>query len=504
MRWLTLTMFIIFTFSSLGAQEYSISPTSPFFNKIVESPKYNSSKPLNPIRVSALTFNKVFVCAPKNAYAWIVTDRYGVVSDIDGNGLNDIPFTAADGLAAWTGRAYVAFQTSPGNFQCVAVSNVYDTPYGISVGDFDGDGKKDLVFTSAGNNAAFTLRNNGGWSFTEQMIGQGGGFPNHIAVRDVDAGPGAEILYTDENFSLFKYNFLSNSLTTLNTECMEGLSVADINNDGNQDIVCGTSNFMNVGYGFVKFQLNLGNSGWSSLYYLSNQAGTWHGVTTGDFNKDGKIDVASCKAYTQSVHIFYNNGGNPPTFTEAAVVYPGAFLDACELTVADLDCDGDYDIVWSAYNWTGSGPTIGYLENGYPNNTWTNYIIENNTYRAYGVAVSYMNNDKKPDIIAGLNNGLYIYYNTSNIDTTKCAPITPVNVSENDYNKTDILVKENKISISFKDNVNGYISIYDVRGNLLLSNKINGKSLDFKLNRKGVYIIDIRTDKVKTTRKIIL
>jgi len=268
-----------------------------------------------------------------------VTDRYGVVSDIDGNGLNDIPFTAADydqWAGSWPGYAYVAFQTSPGNFQCVAVSNQRNTPYGISVGDFDGDGKKDLVFSSARNNAAFTLRNNGGWSFTEQMIGQGGGFPNHMAVRNVDAGPGAEVLYTDEYHKLFKYNFLSNSLTTLNTECKEGLSVADINNDGNQDIVCGTSNSNSSGY--IKFQLNLGGN-WSPLYLLNDQERNWHGVTTGDFNKDGKIDVASC-ATEDSIHIFYNNGGNPPTFTEAAVVNTGSSLYYCELTVADLDCDG--------------------------------------------------------------------------------------------------------------------------------------------------------------------
>ena len=208
----TVTFFISIAYSSLGAQEYSISPASPFFKKIVESPNHNNSNPSNPIRLSALTFDRVFICAPQSYYVWIVTDRYGVVSDIDGNGLNDIPFTA--GNQQLYGYAYVAFQTSPGNFQCVAVSNQHLNTYGISVGDFDGDGKKDLVFAAASDNAAFTLRNNGGWSFTEQMIGQGGGFPNHMAVRNVDAGPGAEILYTDEYYRLFKYNFLSNSLTT--------------------------------------------------------------------------------------------------------------------------------------------------------------------------------------------------------------------------------------------------------------------------------------------------
>jgi hypothetical protein len=509
MRWITLITSVIFTFSSLGAQEYSISPNSPFFNKIVESPKYNSPKPLNPIRVSALTFNRVFICSPLVGYLWIVTDRNDVVSDIDGNGLKDIPFTSAY-EASWDsfpGRAFVAFQTSPGNFQCVSVSNNHNTPYGISVVDFNGDGKKDLVFSTARNNAVFRLINNGGWSFTEQLIGLGGGFPNHLAVRNVDAGPGAEILYTDEYHYLYKYNFLSNSLTTLNTECMEGLIVADINNDGNQDIVCGTSNAYFPGY--LKFQLNLGGSSWSSLYLLNNQSRRWHGIKTGDFNKDGRIDVASCSIDDRSVHIFYNNGGNPPTFTEAAVVYIEDIVsnsNYCELTVADLDCDGDYDIVWTTDGRIEPTYThsLGYLENGYPSNIWTNYIIEPFLgYSSYGAVVSDINNDKKPDIIAAMGSGLSIYYNTSNIDTAKCAPITPVDISEI-RPKTNIFINKNEVSISFDQPVNGLVSLYEISGRKVLNKKLDNQKVSFRVDKQGIYIIEINTDKLKQKQTILI
>ncbi|MEO0218369.1 MAG: hypothetical protein ABIL72_07590 [candidate division WOR-3 bacterium] len=43
----------------------TISPTSPFFNKIIKE-EINFNKPQEPIKVSALTFNRVFICAPRN------------------------------------------------------------------------------------------------------------------------------------------------------------------------------------------------------------------------------------------------------------------------------------------------------------------------------------------------------------------------------------------------------------------------------------------------------
>ncbi|MEO0159678.1 MAG: VCBS repeat-containing protein [candidate division WOR-3 bacterium] len=432
---------------------------------------------------------KKFVCAPRNLAVHIITDRYKISADFDNNGLNDIPFVASD--SNLQGQAYMAFQILPDSFQCVPISNVHNTSYGISILDFNNDNKKDLVFSAAGNNGVYSLRNNGNWNFTEIQIGTGAGWPNHVAVRK--QGSSYQVLYTDEYNKLFLYDFSNNILSTINNECKQGLSVADINGDGSQDVVCGTSKFNQSGY--LKFQLSQGNS-WSSLYYVSPIAGNYHGIVTADFDKDGKVDIAACNASDNSVHVFRNNGGNPPTFTEITNVSLGATLDRCELSVADIDCDGKLDIVW-ARGWYGSGPTLGYLKNNWP--SWTNNIIENNFYNAYGVTTVYVNGDKRPDIALGLGNQLYIYYNRLIVDENMCETMA-VSKAEKNYDKNYILkveVNKKQIKLVFKRYFEGKIEIYDVLGRLLIRNNFSGYEVSFNVPSSGIYIVKLKEQKLK-------
>jgi hypothetical protein len=130
------------------------------------------------------------------------------------------------------------------------------------------------------------------------------------------------------------------------------------------------------------------------------------------------------------------------------------------------------DIIWTRGAYAGQGPSIGYIEN--KNGIWINRIIESSqsgdySYSPYGCAVGDINGDNKPDIAAIFNDTLYAYYNT--------CTITPLEIPE-------IYMKKNRISISFKDNVNGTISVYEVDGRLLSSTKINGRILEFKLSKK--------------------
>ncbi len=461
--------------------------------------------PDSTIRLNTLTFSRTYVCAPRDDYLWMVTDRYDVVHDIDGNGLVDIPFTAADyesdgWSSSWPGYTYVAFQTSPGNFSCQAISNRHDTPYGVSVGDFNGDSRIDVVFATARDNAAFTLRNDGGWSFTEQRIGSGGGFPNHLAVRNVDAGPGAEVLYTDENGYLYQYSYTTSSLTTVNTSCAEGLAVEDLNGDSQQDVICGTGNAYTSGR--IIYQIRTGSS-WSSIRYVTTTTRYYHGVKAADINDDGRVDVVSCVGPT--VYVWYNNGGTYPTFTERSYsTGSSASVDACEVTIADLDCDGDGDVVWSYYG--SSSPSIVILVNDgstpYPN--LVPQTLESGAYSVYGVAVGLINDDRKADIIAGLNNGLYIYYNTSPVIDSLCDPF---GVGGDELTVSERTVEPIPTVAGFR--VEGRTAIleltapskgmdyalYEVSGRLVRKGKAEGKELRLEVPRSGTYFLKVRYDR---------
>ncbi|MEO0202827.1 MAG: VCBS repeat-containing protein, partial [candidate division WOR-3 bacterium] len=222
-----------------------------------------------------------------------------------------------------------------------------------------------------------------------------------------------EILFTDEgrsngqNQGLHRWNGVSSS--KINNYCTEGLAIGDLNNDGQIDLACTRGYYR--GPGNVVFQLKIGNN-WSSLYNVTNNPGYYHGIAIGDMNNDGRKDIVFTDDSFDVVRVFANNGGNPPTFTQIAIISVNSNLRGSEVTLYDLDCDGDYDIVWAKGS-VPYGATIGWLENMYPNNAWTNHIIENGTYSNYGVAVGCVNQDKRPDIIAGLDGSLYVWYNTS-------------------------------------------------------------------------------------------
>ncbi len=461
--------------------------------------------PDSTIHLNTLTFNRTFVCNPLGGTLTIVTDRYDVLHDIDGNGLVDIPFTASEGDpwggSPWPGYAYVAFQTSPDSFSCQAVSNRHNDPYGISVGDFNGDGRPDLVFAAALDNATFTLRNDGGWAFTERRIGFGGGFPNHLAVRNVDAGPGAEVLYTDEYYYLYLYSYADDSLTVLNTSCKEGLAVEDLNGDSEQDIVCGTGN--TVANGHIIYQIRTDTS-WSSPHYVTSTPHHYHGVKAADINDDGRVDVVSCVGST--VYVWYNNGGTYPTFTERyhTIATSGVSI-GCEVTVADLDCDGDGDIVWTQ-GIGGAAPSVVVLIND-GSTPYPDFIVqplEPATHAVYGVAVGLVNGDLKADIVVGLDAALYIYYNTSPIDDSHCDPLGlrdgELTVGERKVEPiptvADFRVEGRTAILELTAPSKGMeYALYEVSGRLVRRGKAEGMDLRLEVPRSGTYFLKVRYDR---------
>jgi len=492
--------------------------SSPFYYKVVnlaiDSKMLEEAQRIEdiafaPIIYGNATFNRVQICSspfyPGNKFVTLINDR-GLIKDINNNGLNDIVFITADSNNNGFGVVRIAYQISPGNFNCVSVGNqTRYLPYGLTLGDFNNDGKIDIANVSAMSRTLNILINNGNGSFNDYFITNSRiTFPNHISAY------GSDIYFTDEGYSLFKYNYISNSLVRIDSisgnsyACREGLSLADLNNDGRIDFVCSEGNYRYQGS--VYYRLNLGNS-WSNKYSLTISH-YYHGVAVGNINNDNRPDIASCTSFGKDsslISIRINQGGNPLSFQSVNVLLPNVRFGGCELKVADLDCDGDNDIVWaSGFKYDSTKYTdvpvpnngLGWLEN-LGNNNWQVRIIESNSgpYGIYGLDVGYVNSDKKPDIVAGIYNGsttrLYVYYNTTNVSDNSCNPITPVEVYENDNFNYEILGK----TIKF-DKIVDY-SVYKIDGSLIG----NGISNFVQINQSGIYFLKIKNKVIKVLIK---
>lgn len=126
------------------------------------------------------------------------------------------------------------------------------------------------------------------------------------------------------------------------------LAVVDMNNDGKVDLVApperGGRNpmpsiFLGDGKGGWKY--------WESVVWP--RALDYGGIAAGDFNKDGKQDLAFA-VHLDGVHVFLGDGkGN---FEDASEGLPRDFPTR-RVTTVDVDMDGDLDIVASS-----EGPTV--------------------------------------------------------------------------------------------------------------------------------------------------
>jgi len=122
------------------------------------------------------------------------------------------------------------------------------------------------------------------------------------------------------------------------------------------------------------------------------------GVTTADMDGDGDMDVVTAE-YANTVAWYRNEGGTPPTFTRR-IVDPGA---SGPITVAAGDVDGDGDVDIFSANFNNEGIVW------YQNPTWTKRVVSGFWVGAWGVEVADVDGDGDLDGIGGLTQ-------------TKCGP----------------------------------------------------------------------------------
>ncbi|MBL8220165.1 MAG: VCBS repeat-containing protein [Bryobacterales bacterium] len=281
------------------------------------------------------------------------------------------------------------------------------TSAAVSIADFDGDNKPDILL-STGRHWAAPLRlyrGEGNRSFaTPETIGAKGYKSYGIPVADFDGDGHLDFAVgTDRNDEkpVYRNNGKAQftQLTLFGPSAMvtRNLAVADLNGDKHPDIVAanrggGNRFFLNDGHGqFAK----------GTAYGTAED----HTVTVAiaDMNNDGHPDLILANRDGQQSAIYLNNG--KAEFRPGPVFGP-AKADTRAVAVADLNGDHKPDIIASHL---GAGTVIYWNGNG--------AFTESQALSAsgaYSLVIADMNKDGRTDIVQGSEDGPnFVYFQTA-------------------------------------------------------------------------------------------
>ena len=218
---------------------------------------------------------------------------------------------------------------------------------GLAVADFNGDGKPDIAVTDNGNKAVVIYLNNGSGSFstpistTIQMSALG---PGSIVAGDFNedgkqdlivgtvAGPQADIFLAGNGDGTF-----TQGKTLPGSFGFFSAAVADINHDSHLDLIAGGNGtlYVYLGDGHGNFALqSFTNQGPSDAFYS---------VVAGDFNNDSKVDFIATAFNSNSLRYFAGNGDG--SFAAPSVLSSSSFSNPRYLAAGDFNGDGNLDLL---------------------------------------------------------------------------------------------------------------------------------------------------------------
>ncbi|MDP8206539.1 MAG: carboxypeptidase regulatory-like domain-containing protein [Candidatus Electryonea clarkiae] len=340
----------------------------------------------------------------------VVSDQFGGAhsawaADIDSDGDIDILGTAQndDDLTWWE-------NDGAQNFEEHIISDNFDVARYAVTSDLDGDGDIDVLAAAWGAGDIAWFENDGDQDFTEHTIAGNFNGASAVYAADVDGDGDIDVLGSASNADDITWwendgdqDFTEHTING-NYDCTRTVYAEDI--DGDDDIdVLGTAQLATE----ITWWENDGDQPPDfTEYTLSDDFTGAAGIYAADLDSDGDMDILGGATGNNDICWFENDGGQPPEFTEHTVSdeYPGRYIHT-----GDIDLDGDLDVI----SINGPDDEVSWFEND-GDQDFIEHTIANDFDDPYTVIAYDMDGDIDLDILAAAYSGNEITWWESDLD----------------------------------------------------------------------------------------
>jgi gliding motility-associated-like protein len=281
----------------------------------------------------------------------------------------------------------------------------------IQAGDFNGDGKVDLVKAGSSNVRVHLNQMSSVGTITTSSFNSGSlfavsGAARTIVVNDVN-GDGLLDIVTGSSSGI---SVLVNTTSGGNLSFASSLNIsgnissvrlADINLDGKIDIVALNAGALNV----YTNTSNGSTTSFSAATQVNLSTTGFDGLDLADMNLDGKYDVVVSQTGTTNILINNSSQLSLSFASPISLTFGHSYVAA-----VDLDIDGDNDL---------------FLYNRVVNNTYTSGALSSNDFTSFtntlgndgdnlGFSVTDFNGDGYPEVVSGTSwDKMWVYVNAA-------------------------------------------------------------------------------------------